>query len=278
MFQLQGSIPLEGDVDLSAEGLTALLGERAGRQDVVIRSVSWASAYGMNARLADRYRVGRVFLAGDAAHVHPPTGGQGLNTSVQDAYNLGWKLAAVLAGAPEQLLDSYEKERRPIAVGMIGLATELLRVATAGGERRRGRETRQLDLGYRESSLALQKPAATRMRRSRRATARQTRLSSAPGDNPPACSHSSGPALDAARLPGRPCLGPAPRAGLHIHTVDPRGDIIDGPGHLQRAYGLTAGEWVLIRPDGYIGAIVTTTELAALDDYLNDIGLRASRA
>lgn len=130
LFQLQGPIPLEGDVDLSAEGLTALVGKRTGRQDIVIRSVSWASAYAMSARLADRYCVGRVFLAGDAAHVHPPTGGQGLNTSVQDAYNLGWKLAAVLAGAPEQLLDSYEDERRPIAVGMIGLATELLRVAS----------------------------------------------------------------------------------------------------------------------------------------------------
>ncbi len=100
MFQLQAPIPLEGDVDLSAEGLTAMVTGRTGRGDIVIRSVSWASAYTMNARLADRYRDGRVFLAGDAAHIHPPTGGQGLNTSVQDAYNLGWKLAAVLAGAP----------------------------------------------------------------------------------------------------------------------------------------------------------------------------------
>ena len=66
------------------------------------------------------------FSIGDAAHIHPPTGGQGLNTSVQDAYNLGWKLAAVLGGAPETLLDSYEEERRPIAAGMLGLATKLL--------------------------------------------------------------------------------------------------------------------------------------------------------
>jgi 2-polyprenyl-6-methoxyphenol hydroxylase-like FAD-dependent oxidoreductase len=81
----------------------------------------------MNARLADRYRVGRVFLAGDAAHIHPPTGGQGLNTSVQDSYNLSWKLAAVLGGAPEKLLATYEEERRPIAAGMLGLATQLLK-------------------------------------------------------------------------------------------------------------------------------------------------------
>jgi 2-polyprenyl-6-methoxyphenol hydroxylase-like FAD-dependent oxidoreductase len=146
LFQVQGPVPLEGDIDLSAAGLTALVAERTGR-DIVIQSVSWASAYAMNARLADRYRVGRVFLAGDAAHTHPPTGGQGLNTSVQDSYNLGWKLSAVLGGAPEKLLATYEEERRPIAAGMLGMATRLLDEGKRG-PMRRGRETRQLDLGY----------------------------------------------------------------------------------------------------------------------------------
>src|SRR5208282_3527734 len=96
-----------------------------------------------------------VFLAGDAAHIHPPTGGQGLNTSVQDSYNLGWKLAAVLDGAPEKLLATYEEERRPIAAGMLGMATRLLDEGKSG-PMRRGRETRQLDLGYPATSLALQ--------------------------------------------------------------------------------------------------------------------------
>ena len=94
MFQLQAPIPLTGDIVLSAAGLGAMVAARTGRDDIRVQSVAWASAFEMNARLADRYRVGRVFLAGDAAHIHPPTGGQGLNTSVQDAYNLGWKLAA----------------------------------------------------------------------------------------------------------------------------------------------------------------------------------------
>src|SRR6201995_5397008 len=99
-FQLHARIPREGEVDLSAKGLEALIATRTRRNDMKVHSVSWASAYSMNARLADRYQVGRVFLAGDAAHTHPPTGGQGLNTSVQDSYNLGWKLAGALAGAP----------------------------------------------------------------------------------------------------------------------------------------------------------------------------------
>src|SRR6202451_3642020 len=120
MFQAQAPIPMEGDIDLSPEGLTAWAAARTGRTDIVIREVLWASAFNMNARMADKYQVGRVFIGGDAAHIHPPTGGQGLNTSVQDAYNLGWKLAAVVAGAPDVLLDSYEEERRPIAAGMLG--------------------------------------------------------------------------------------------------------------------------------------------------------------
>jgi 2-polyprenyl-6-methoxyphenol hydroxylase-like FAD-dependent oxidoreductase len=71
-------------------------------------------------RLAERYRAGRVFLAGDAAHVHPPLGGQGLNLGVQDAFNLGWKLAAAVNGwAPEGLLDSYPAERRPVAADVL---------------------------------------------------------------------------------------------------------------------------------------------------------------
>lgn len=77
LFQVQGPIPLAGEIDLSVAGLSALFAERTGRSDITIQSVFWASAYTMNARLADRYRDGRVFLAGDAAHTHPPTGGQG---------------------------------------------------------------------------------------------------------------------------------------------------------------------------------------------------------
>lgn len=88
--------------------------------DFGVHSPRWLSRFGDATRLASRYRVGRVLLAGDAAHVHPPLGGQGLNLGVQDAFNLGWKLAAEVADwAPDGLLDSYETERRPVAADVL---------------------------------------------------------------------------------------------------------------------------------------------------------------
>ncbi|MFI5952950.1 FAD-dependent monooxygenase [Cryptosporangium sp. NPDC051539] len=84
--------------------------------DFGVHSPRWLSRFGNATRLAERYRAGRVLLAGDAAHVHPPIGGQGLNLGLQDAFNLGWKLAGAVAGwAPAGLLDTYESERRPVA-------------------------------------------------------------------------------------------------------------------------------------------------------------------
>ncbi|WP_433540172.1 rifampin monooxygenase [Streptosporangium sandarakinum] len=88
--------------------------------DFGAHSPRWLSRFGDATRLAERYRVGRVLLAGDAAHVHPPMGGQGLNLGIQDAFNLGWKLAAQVNGwAPEGLLDSYHAERHPVAADVL---------------------------------------------------------------------------------------------------------------------------------------------------------------
>ena len=98
--------------------------------DFGVHSPRWMSRFGDATRLAERYRAGRVLLAGDAAHVHPPIGGQGLNLGVQDAFNLGWKLAAQIRGwAPEALLDTYQAERRPVAEDVLDntrAQTELL--------------------------------------------------------------------------------------------------------------------------------------------------------
>ncbi|MER5511944.1 FAD-dependent oxidoreductase [Streptomyces sp. NPDC002766] len=270
MFQLQAPVPFDVDLDLSAEGLTAFFRERTGRDDVVIRSVNWASAFQMNARLADTYRRGRIFLTGDAAHCHPPTGGQGLNTSVQDAYNLGWKLAAVLDGAPESLLETYEQERRPIAEAVLGLSEKLLEAAK-NRDIHRGREVSQLDLGYADSPLSLHTPE-----RAKGVLA---------GDRAP-----DAPVTGAGGLPTRlfslfqgphwTLLGhdvddaPAPRRGLRIHTIGTRGDILDTGDRVQSAYGLSSEQWVLVRPDGYVAAVVGTADLAGIETYLDTVGVR----
>ncbi|WP_225828580.1 rifampin monooxygenase [Streptomyces naphthomycinicus] len=88
--------------------------------DFGVHSPRWLSRFGDATRQAERYRAGRVLLAGDAAHIHPPTGGQGLNLGVQDAFNLGWKLAAEVDGwAPPGLLDSYHAERHPVGAAVL---------------------------------------------------------------------------------------------------------------------------------------------------------------
>jgi rifampicin monooxygenase len=90
--------------------------------DFGVHSPRWLSRFTDATRLAERYRTGRVFLAGDAAHVHSPLGGQGLGLGIQDAFNLGWKLAAEVNGwAPEGLLDSYQSERHPIADDVLNI-------------------------------------------------------------------------------------------------------------------------------------------------------------
>ncbi|MFI5719869.1 rifampin monooxygenase [Nocardia sp. NPDC051750] len=98
-----------------AQALRAVAGT-----DFGVHSPRWMSRFGDATRLAEHYRVGRVLLAGDAAHIHPPAGGQGLNLGIQDAVNLGWKLAAQIRGwAPETLLDTYQAERHPVAADVL---------------------------------------------------------------------------------------------------------------------------------------------------------------
>lgn len=142
VFQLTGKAEvLEDDIEGVVRRVT---GRRVAR-------VAWRSIYQPAVRMVDCYRIGRVLLAGDAAHVHPPAGGQGLNTGVQDAYNLGWKLAYVARGGPDSLLDSYEAERLPIAAAVLGLSKRLLQTRSI----RRGDATNQLALHYRSSALSL---------------------------------------------------------------------------------------------------------------------------
>jgi len=95
--------------------------------DFGVHSPRWLSRFGDASRQAERYRVGRALLAGDAAHIHSPVGGQGLNLGLQDAFNLGWKLAAAVGGwAPAELLDSYHTERHPVGAGVLNSTRALM--------------------------------------------------------------------------------------------------------------------------------------------------------
>ncbi len=100
--------------------------------DLGLHSPSWVSRFRSEQRLADTYRQGRVLLAGDAAHVHSPAGGQGINVGIQDAFHLGWRLAAVVQGRmPLSVLDTYEAELRPVAQRVIRLSDAIFRFNTA---------------------------------------------------------------------------------------------------------------------------------------------------
>jgi 2-polyprenyl-6-methoxyphenol hydroxylase-like FAD-dependent oxidoreductase len=270
LFQLQMPIPLEGEFDLSDAGLAAAITERTGRADIQLHAVHWRSDYAMSARLADRYRVGRVFIAGDAAHVHPPTGGQGLNTSVQDAWNLGWKLAAVLRGAADALLDTYEEERREIAAEMLGMSTRLLDAARERGDLRRGREQQQLDLGYPASSLSLDERGGDAPLRA------GYRAPDAP------CTGAGGQPLrlfsllksaDWIMLRYEPAAAAAimPRHGLRIITVGEHAELRDHQRHLRDAYGFAPGDIALIRPDGYLAAFTHDEHSPALAAYIDTL-------
>jgi 2-polyprenyl-6-methoxyphenol hydroxylase-like FAD-dependent oxidoreductase len=122
-----------GDDALPPPTLEALQGyiNRFAPAGSVVSDPAWMSGFRTHLRQAEHTRYGRVFLAGDAAHIHSPAGGQGMNTGLQDAYNLGWKLALVQAGStPESLLDTYETERHPVAESVMRTSDRLLKAAT----------------------------------------------------------------------------------------------------------------------------------------------------
>ncbi|KAJ7466152.1 FAD binding domain-containing protein, partial [Mycena galericulata] len=134
------------------------------RTDIKFGEATWLTNWSPNMRMVDRLREGRVFIAGDAAHCHSPTGGQGLNSCVQDVANLGWKLALVQKGlAPPKLLDTYSEERIRVIAHMLNLTTELYNssfdqlhrkgIAIEDASFARGGDLRMLGINYRGSSI-----------------------------------------------------------------------------------------------------------------------------
>ncbi len=286
-FQFQGADPNPAtDREPTIEDYREAL-ERCGAHGVRVREVRWSSRWRLNVRMVERYRDGRVLLAGDAAHVHSPAGAQGMNTGIGDGVALGWRLAAVLSGAGDALLDGYQAERLPIAAEVLGLSGRLSgRPITERGAD--GVTARQLGLTYRGGPLAAgpdgRRPAGAEP------------AADDPGPGP----RSGDRAPDAPvrtpegrrtrlfevfRDPGWVLLGfdvrPPSRAGVRAVTLlsagakpDRDAALVDAAGHAATAYEPYPGELVLIRPDGHVG--LRTGDPAAVDRYLD--GLVAATA
>lgn len=214
-----------------------------------VQDVGWSSRWRSNVRLAQRFRVGNVFLAGDAAHEHPPTGGQGLNTGVQDAYDLGWKLAT----GDDEVLESYEAGRLPVAAAVLGISSALYQRAVDQHEdalRRDDPELQQLQLNYRGGPLAFE----------HRADPGSLRAGDRAPDFPPAETrifgllrgpHSTLLAVDWTDEP--------PDLGVPAYRIDEARDVYDG-----------AGPWLfLVRPDNHVGCVAT--DPADVVRYLNSV-------
>jgi 2-polyprenyl-6-methoxyphenol hydroxylase-like FAD-dependent oxidoreductase len=260
-FQLYAKFE-DAEPDLSHEALRRLVRERTGRPELDVTEVLYASHFGSRAGLARHFRSGRAFLVGDAAHVHPPAGGQGMNTAVQDAYNLGWKLGQVIRhGAPGALLDTYEAERLPVAAHLLEFVVQMhkdwLGKAKDKEEPRKG-EHMQLALNYRGGPLSLDERGAVAdgiVRAGDRAP--DARLSDTGGATVRLFDLFRGPhftllAVDGATAPE---LGSHCGDAVRVHRIAApgrtgEGALVDDEGEVRRIYG---DGLILVRPDGYVG-------------------------
>ncbi|EME99489.1 FAD-binding monooxygenase protein [Streptomyces mobaraensis NBRC 13819 = DSM 40847] len=237
-------LPTDAPVDLEdLKGVTrALFGT-----DFGVHDARWTSRFHSDERQVPRYRDGRVFLAGDAAHVHSPAGGLGMNAGIQDAANLGWKLAAVLQGrAGEALLDSYHDERHPVGTQVLRVSGAIVRAVLFDSPLIRGVR----DVATRVLPFA---PAVGR-RMARTVSGLAVAYPAPPGSHP----------LTGRRVPDLPLVeagdGPtrlyeALRAGTHLRVL-PRDTGPDVPPAPPGALTVTRADAertaLLVRPDGYV--------------------------
>lgn len=272
-------------------------------EPVVLSDLRWSSIFRISMRLADRYQVGRVFVAGDAAHIHLPTGGQGMNTGIQDAYNLAWKLALVLKNrSPESLLESYTIERREEGEKVIE-RTMQASMSTSNKGFKTGRLTdTQLLVTYRNSPWVSQDVAP-------KATADALR----PGDRAPDCTglrqqgvghgfrlfdvlqgtahvllvdvHGNTQAILNDLYPFAVSLreefGEDFGGYLRIVAISQEANqispapeitlVYDSEGTFASIYQSEDGAGWLVRPDGYIGWCGNSYSSSGLRDYLNKV-------
>ncbi|MEO0439223.1 MAG: FAD-dependent monooxygenase [Pseudomonadota bacterium] len=276
MMQLQ-----EGEEpELTQEALNQRIANATQSDDIRLREITWTTVFRPNIRLADRYRVGRVFLAGDAAHSHTPMGAQGLNTGVQDAYNLGWKLQQVLNGAPDSLLDSYEAERQPIAAAVLETSTKKYEAAARADEEslERGKDEQQLLITYRAGPLGRgDRSGTTTLSIGDRAP--NAELLSDDGALTSVHALLRGPHFSLLAFGAEAAAAvqdlswPSTGAPLRCFAVDSDmpGALRDSQGSMKAIYGLDGDAIICVRPDGYILDIGSPDESGYLREKISRV-------
>jgi len=296
---------LDDEVTLSL--VQQLAAERIAQSGVLIRDPVWLSDFRINARMVDRFRDRRVFVAGDAAHIHSPLGGQGIATGIQDASNLAWKLSMVLRdGAPDSLLDTFDDERKPIAhtvlretsaaSNLVFTMNPVLRfvrewivfpvIGTAFAQRLLFAKVSQLEMNYRGRSLSVHSDAIF------------SRVQVRAGDRTPDVVFKRGgekaslfqligtfgmiallgPGKNVGKIAGAfSALGVRPFLVTPDVTSTPPAECLeDLYGDFARLYGARGPFLYLVRPDGHVALFQRRPEPRTLFNYLKKI--RASEA
>ena len=249
---------------------------------ITMGDVVWHSRWETWVRLADTFREGNVFLAGDSAHVHSTTGGQGMNCCMQDAFNLGWKLALVLKGhAHSELLDTYEAERRPVAEQVIWAASSLHDIFMTHGKDIAQRKQTMFEPGYTEKVVNACSGVAYTYRDVVGKPAALSDLDGpAIGDRAPDVDFEQGGTLfDRLRHEYFTLLA-MPNGGDGQSAVDSLGrrfgtvlavQRLPKSAALSMRYGASDGRLFLVRPDGYVAFKSRADEMGLLEAYLGEL-------
>lgn len=276
----------------SGETFQRLFDEYIGMPGVRLSDPTWVSAYQENKRLVDRYCSDRVLLAGDAAHVGLFFG---MQTGIQDAYNLGWKLAHVLSGAPDTLLDTYQTERLPIAQDDLaagGVATGVKTITNALLNKETSTEQKsmpaipnaailtQLGLTYRESRLSRNLDDTTGIRAGDRAPDAPCVFATS-GEKVRLFDLFRGTHFTLLVFGDQlvPALLDVSLDSLRTYVIKQAGSataisdhtLVESDGHASRAYGITGNAFILVRPDGHIGLTGGERDPQLIRSYLRDI-------